>query len=137
MELGIAFVPYAPLGRGVLTGAATTTAELDATDERQIHPRFAPENARHNAALLAPVRRLAEAHGVTPAQVALAWLSARSRLHGLTVVPVPGTKRRSRLRENIAAIDIDLTDGELSTLEGISGQARATGCRNSHRNSGP
>jgi aryl-alcohol dehydrogenase-like predicted oxidoreductase len=122
VELGIAFVPYAPLGRGVLTGAATTTVELDATDERQIYPRFAAENARHNAALLAPVRRLAEAHGVTPAQVALAWLLARSRLHGLTVVPIPGTKRRSRLRENIAAIDIDLTDEELSALEGISGQ---------------
>ncbi|MEU6645344.1 aldo/keto reductase [Saccharomonospora sp. NPDC046836] len=121
-ELGIAFVPYAPLGRGVLTGSHATAAELAAEDERRMFPRFAAGNVQHNAALLAPVHRLAEARGATPAQIALAWLFQRSEVHDLTVVPIPGTKQRARLEENAAAIDIQLTNDELATLENIADQ---------------
>ncbi|GLZ02834.1 aldo/keto reductase [Actinomadura sp. NBRC 104412] len=121
-ELGIAFVPYSPLGRGVLTGATITTTELDAEDERRMFPRFAPQHARHNAALLGPVHRLAEAHGATPAQIALAWLVQRSEVHGLTVVPIPGTRHPARVKENVAALDLRLGQDDLDAVEGIAGQ---------------
>ncbi|GGT48372.1 aldo/keto reductase [Streptomyces purpureus] len=122
-ELGVAFVPYSPLGRGFLTGAFTdATKELAAGDFRAFQPRFAGENAERNAALLAPVRQIAEAHGATPAQIALAWVQQRASVHGLTVVPIPGTRKRSRLLENAAATRITLTDAELALLEPIAGQ---------------
>ncbi|MGW4743576.1 aldo/keto reductase [Streptomyces sp. NPDC004290] len=121
-ELGVAFVPYSPLGRGFLTGAfADAAKELSGGDFRQSQPRFTGENAERNAALLDPVRKIAAAHGATPAQIALAWVQQRAAVHGLTVVPIPGTRKRARLLENAAATRITLTDAELAALEPIAG----------------
>ncbi|MFE7412775.1 aldo/keto reductase [Streptomyces laurentii] len=122
-DLGVTFVPYSPLGRGFLTGAfADATKDLSASDFRRHQPRFSGENAERNAALLEPVRKIAAAHGATPAQVALAWVQQRSAVHGLTVVPIPGTRKRARLLENAAATRITLTADELAALEPIAGQ---------------
>lgn len=122
-ELGVAFVPYSPLGRGFLTGSfADATKELSGDDYRRYQPRFSGDNAERNAALLAPVAKIAAAHGATPAQVALAWVQQRAAVHGLTVVPIPGTRKRSRLEENAAATRITLTDTELAELEPIAEQ---------------
>ncbi|MGE7388116.1 aldo/keto reductase [Streptomyces sp. NPDC004126] len=126
-ELGVAFVPYSPLGRGFLTGAfADAAADLSADDFRKYQPRFTGENARTNAALLAPVREIAAAHGATAAQVALAWVQQRAAVHGLTVVPIPGTRKPGRLLENTAATRITLTDAELALLEPLAGQVAGT-----------
>ncbi|MBT2440278.1 aldo/keto reductase [Streptomyces sp. ISL-36] len=120
-ELGVTFVPYSPLGRGFLTGAfADASKDLSGSDFRQYQPRFTGENAERNAALLAPVHKIAAAHGATAAQIALAWVQQRSAVHGLTVVPIPGTRRRSRLEENAAATRITLTEAELAELEPIA-----------------
>lgn len=122
-ELGVAFVPYSPLGRGFLTGAFTdASTDLAAEDFRRQQPRFTGDNAKANAALLAPVREVAEAHGASPAQIALAWVQQRARVHGLTVVPIPGTRKATRLRENAAATRITLTAAELELLEPIASQ---------------
>ncbi|MFI5617565.1 aldo/keto reductase [Streptomyces sp. NPDC051567] len=122
-ELGVAFVPYSPLGRGFLTGAfADAGKELAADDFRRYQPRFTGDNAKANAALLAPVREIAEAHGASPAQIALAWVQQRAAVHGLTVVPIPGTRRPERVAENTAATRITLTDAELARLEPIAGR---------------
>ncbi|MFJ6717524.1 MULTISPECIES: aldo/keto reductase [unclassified Streptomyces] len=122
-ELGVAFVPYSPLGRGFLTGAfADAAADLSEGDFRAFQPRFTGDNAKANAALLAPVREIAAAHGATPAQIALAWVQQRSAVHGLTVVPIPGTRKPGRLAENTAATRITLTEAELALLEPIAAQ---------------
>ncbi|ANW20358.1 aldo/keto reductase [Streptomyces clavuligerus] len=122
-ELGIAMVPYSPLGRGFLTGAFSGPgATLSAGDYRSHLPRFTGGNARANAELLAPVRRIAEAHGATTGQVALAWVQQRSEAHGLPVVPIPGTRKASRLRENTAATRLRLTAADLAALEPIAGR---------------
>ncbi|MFE5676725.1 aldo/keto reductase [Streptomyces erythrochromogenes] len=122
-ELGVAFVPYSPLGRGFLTGAfADASAELSQDDFRRHQPRFTGDNAKTNAALLAPVREIAAQRGASPAQIALAWVQQRAAVHGLTVVPIPGTRRAERLRENIAATRITLTPAELALLEPIAAQ---------------
>ncbi|MFF4581031.1 aldo/keto reductase [Streptomyces sp. NPDC001389] len=122
-ELGVAFVPYSPLGRGFLTGAfADAAAELSAGDFRRNQPRFTGENAKANAALLAPVREIAAARGATAAQVALAWVQQRASVHGLTVVPIPGTRKPGRLAENAAATRITLTAAELDLLEPLASQ---------------
>lgn len=121
-ELGVAFVPYSPLGRGFLTGAfADAAADLSAGDYRQHQPRFTGDNAKTNAALLAPVREIAAAHGASPAQIALAWVQQRAAVHGLTVVPIPGTRKPQRVAENTAATRITLTGPELALLEPIAG----------------
>jgi aryl-alcohol dehydrogenase-like predicted oxidoreductase len=117
-ELGVGIVPYSPLGRGLLTGKLP--AQLSPDDVRAHFPRFSSENARHNAALLAPVSAIAEARGITPAQVALAWVQQRSDVHHLPVVPIPGTRRAERLRENLAAAELTLTNAELGRLESIA-----------------
>ncbi|MGW1102567.1 aldo/keto reductase [Streptomyces sp. NPDC002540] len=123
VELGVTFVPYSPLGRGFLTGAFTDAAkDLSKGDFRQFQPRFTGDNAKVNAALLEPVHKIAAAHGVSAAQVALAWVQQRAQVHGLTVVPIPGTRRSSRLLENVAATRLTLTDQELALLEPIAGQ---------------
>jgi aryl-alcohol dehydrogenase-like predicted oxidoreductase len=122
-ELGVAFVPYSPLGRGFLTGAFTDAArDLSESDFRRHQPRFTGENARANAALLEPVHKIAAAHGATAAQVALAWVQQRADVHGLAVVPIPGTRKAARLRENLAATRVVLTDEELAALEPIAGR---------------
>lgn len=118
-ELGVTFVPYSPLGRGFLTGAVTELAEGDV---RRGFPRFAEQNAARNAELLAPLRTIAETHGATLAQVALAWLYAQAGVRGLSVAPIPGTRSRTRLAENVAAARIELTADELATLEPIADQ---------------
>ncbi|MFE7584435.1 aldo/keto reductase [Streptomyces gardneri] len=121
-ELGVTVVPYSPLGRGFLTGAfADAGKELSGGDFRRDQPRFTGENAERNFALLDPVRKIAAAHGATPAQIALAWVQQRSAVHRLTVVPIPGTRKRSRLEENAAATRIVLTAAELAELEPIAG----------------
>ncbi|MGW1314378.1 aldo/keto reductase [Streptomyces sp. NPDC002426] len=123
VELGVTLVPYSPLGRGFLTGAfADAAKDLGEGDFRQHQPRFTGENAKTNAALLEPVHKIAAAHGVTAAQVALAWVQQRAQVHGLTVVPIPGTRKRSRLLENVAATRLTLSDQELELLEPIAGQ---------------
>ncbi|MFF5451685.1 aldo/keto reductase [Streptomyces sp. NPDC012950] len=121
-DLGVTVVPYSPLGRGFLTGAfADAARDLSGGDFRTHQPRFTGENAERNAALLDPVRKIAAAHGATPAQIALAWVQQRASAHGLTVVPIPGTRKRSRLLENAAATRIALTGAELTELEPIAG----------------
>ena len=112
-ELGIGLVAYAPLGRGFLAGRFRSPDDLDAGDWRRTQPRFSGENARANAALAAKVEELAAAKGVTPGQLALAWVLSR----GDDVVPIPGTKRRAYLEQNVGAIEVELTDGELARIE--------------------
>ncbi|WMX47248.1 aldo/keto reductase [Streptomyces roseicoloratus] len=122
-ELGVTFVPYSPLGRGFLTGAfADASKDLADDDFRRRQPRFNGENAARNAALLDPVRAIAADHGATPAQIALAWVQQRAAVHGLTVVPIPGTRKRARLLENAAATRIRLSEAELGLLEPIAGR---------------
>ncbi|MCQ4044620.1 aldo/keto reductase [Streptantibioticus rubrisoli] len=120
-ELGVAFVPYSPLGRGFLTGAfADAAKDLSSSDFRQYQPRFTGDNAKANAALLEPVRRIAAAHGATLGQIALAWVQQQAKPRGLAVVPIPGTRKRSRVLENTAATRITLSDEELALLEPIA-----------------
>ncbi|AEW93859.1 MULTISPECIES: aldo/keto reductase [Streptomycetaceae] len=122
-ELGVALVPYSPLGRGFLTGAFTdATADLGDGDFRRGQPRFTGENARRNAELLEPVRAAAAAHGATLGQIALAWVHGRAAAHGLTVVPIPGTRKAERVLENTAATRVTLTEEELAALEPIAAQ---------------
>lgn len=122
-ELGVTLVPYSPLGRGFLTGAFTDAGkDLTANDFRAHQPRFTGDNARTNAALLEPVHKIAAAHGATAAQVALAWVQQRAEVHGLNVVPIPGTRKRARLLENVAATRLTLTADELAVLEPIAGR---------------
>jgi aryl-alcohol dehydrogenase-like predicted oxidoreductase len=117
-ELGIGLVPYSPLGRGFLTGAVGAASELPETDYRRRDPRFADDNAARNAASVAVVKEIAAKHGVTPAQVALAWVLAQ----GDNVVPIPGTKRVHYLEENAAARDLTLDPDDLTTLGAIAKQ---------------
>ncbi|QUX30496.1 aldo/keto reductase [Nocardiopsis akebiae] len=120
-RLGVGFVPYSPLGRGFLTGALPPVEELSADDFRRGKPRFSGENAVRNQDLLAIVRRVADAHGATPGQVALAWVHARAERWGLPVVPIPGTKRRERLEENAGGADLVLSPEGLAELDTIAG----------------
>lgn len=123
VELGVTLVPYSPLGRGFLTGAfADAGKDLAKNDFRQFQPRFTGDNAKTNAALLEPVHKIAAAHGATAAQVALAWVQQRAQVHGLAVVPIPGTRKSSRLLENIGATRLTLSAEELALLEPIAGQ---------------
>ncbi|MBQ1095452.1 aldo/keto reductase [Streptomyces sp. b94] len=120
-ELGVALVPYSPLGRGFLTGAfADADQDLTAGDFRRQQPRFTGGNAAANAALLDPVRAVAEAHDATLGQMALAWAQQRARVHGLPVIPIPGTRKPTRVAENAGATRIVLTEQELSLLEPIA-----------------
>lgn len=116
-RLGIAFVAYSPLGRGLLTGMAPVYGE---GDFRSARPRFTGENAAANARLVAQVRGLAAARGVTVGQVALAWVHQRSAVHGLIAVPIPGTRKRSRLQENANAATLVLSAAELAALEPLA-----------------
>ena len=105
-ELGIGFVAYSPLGRGFLTGAYKRVSDLPEGDTRPVRfPRFAEDNFDHNVELVANVEELASSKGCTPGQVALAWVLGQ----GEDVVPIPGTKRRAYLEENIAAVDVELS----------------------------
>ncbi|PKQ08774.1 MAG: aldo/keto reductase [Alphaproteobacteria bacterium HGW-Alphaproteobacteria-10] len=123
--LGVGFVPYAPLGRGFLTGAIPTVDALDQADRRRDHPRFHPENIARNLPLLAALDTVAAAHGATRAQVALAWVMGR----GEDIAPIPGAKRRRWLEENLAAADIALTAAENAALEAAFPPGVAAGAR--------
>ncbi|GGP85319.1 aldo/keto reductase [Streptomyces griseomycini] len=126
-ELGVTLVPYSPLGRGFLTGSfADADQDLTADDFRRRMPRFTGENAAANAALLDPVRTVAEAHGASLGQVALAWVHQQAAVHGLPVVPIPGTRKPARVEENTAATRITLTEEELALLEPIAGKVAGT-----------
>ncbi len=111
-ELGIGLVPYSPLGRGFLTGALRSLDQLDSSDWRRTSPRFMGENFAVNLRLVAEVEAIAADIGATPAQVALAWLLAQ----GEDIAPIPGTKHVARLEENLGALDVTLTAGQLETL---------------------
>ncbi|GAA1834090.1 aldo/keto reductase [Microlunatus capsulatus] len=112
-ELGIGLVPYSPLGRGFLTGTITSTDSLDPADFRRHNPRFQGEALDANLAIVAAVRAVAERKGVTPGQLALAWVLAQ----GEDVVPIPGTKRVRYLEENVASAAVELSADELAELE--------------------
>ncbi|HEY4412553.1 MAG TPA: aldo/keto reductase [Gaiellaceae bacterium] len=114
-ELGIGLVAYSPLGRGFLAGRFTDPDELDEGDFRRNNPRFTGDNLERNRALVERVQRIASAKGVTPAQIALAWVLAR----GDDIVPIPGTKRRTYLEQNAESADIELTREELAELDSI------------------
>jgi aryl-alcohol dehydrogenase-like predicted oxidoreductase len=109
-----AFLPFAPLGRGFLTGQLEPQKFPDG-DFRKNNPRFQPEAMDANAALVAPVKAVAARHDATPAQVALAWLLAQ----GDHVIPIPGTKRRTRLEENAGAAELRLTPEDLAELDAL------------------
>jgi aryl-alcohol dehydrogenase-like predicted oxidoreductase len=112
-RLGIAFVPYSPLGRGFLTGAIRSPDDFAENDFRKQNPRFQGENFARNLHLVDKVAELAREKGVKPSQLALAWVLAQ----GENVVPIPGTKRRTYLEENIAALDVILSEAELAAIE--------------------
>ncbi|CAI1080604.1 aldo/keto reductase [Serratia grimesii] len=114
-RLGIGFVPYSPLGRGFLTGAIQRPEDLDADDFRRSNPRFQGDNFARNLALVAKVTELAKQKGVAPSQLALAWVLAQ----GEHIVPIPGTKRRRYLEENIAAAELALSQAELAAIEAV------------------
>ncbi len=111
-ELGIALVAYSPLGRGFLSGRFSSPDELDDGDFRRYAPRFSGENLKHNTELVQRVRELAADKGITPGQLALAWVLHR----GEHIVPIPGTKRVSYLEENIAADDVQLSDDDVQRI---------------------
>ncbi|SHI25661.1 aldo/keto reductase [Streptomyces sp. 3214.6] len=122
-ELGVTLIPYSPLGRGFLTGSFTNAdQDLTADDFRRQQPRFTGENAAANVTLLDPIRTVAEAHDATIGQIALAWVQQQSQVHGLPVIPIPGTRKPGRVEENAAATTIELTQEELALLEPIAGK---------------
>jgi aryl-alcohol dehydrogenase-like predicted oxidoreductase len=124
-ELGIGLVPYSPLGRGFLTGSFKQAADLADGDFRKNNPRFSGENFDLNIALVKTIEDIAAEKHVSAAQVALAWVLAQGR----DVVPIPGTKRRKYLAQNIAAVDVILRDDELARLEQVFGAGAAAGTR--------
>jgi aryl-alcohol dehydrogenase-like predicted oxidoreductase len=124
-ELGIGFVPYSPLGRGFLSGAIASPDDLAPDDYRRNAPRFQGENFYKNLQLVEQVKAIATEKGVTASQLALAWLLAQ----GEDIVPIPGTKRRSYLEENVAATEITLTEQELNRLEAVAPKGVAAGER--------
>ena len=124
-ELGIGFVAYSPLGRGFLTGQFRRFEDLPADDYRRNSPRFQGENFQKNLDLVRQVEEIAKEKGVKPSQLALAWVLAQ----GEDIVPIPGTKRRTYLEENVAALDLKLTAEDLRRIEEIFPQGAASGQR--------
>ena len=115
-ELGIGFVPYSPLGRGFLTGAFTSIDDLSTDDTRRTHPRFKGDNFSQNLKIVAAVKEMSDKKGITAAQLALAWLLAQ----GENIVPIPGTRKISRLEENLASLEIALEKSDVETLNKIA-----------------
>lgn len=130
-ELGIGFVAYSPLGRGFLTGAFQSPDDFAADDYRRRSPRFQGENFYKNLALVERVQQIAQNKGVKPAQLAIAWLLAQ----GDDIVPIPGTKQRKYLEENVAAVAIELTPAELEQINAVAPQGVAMGDRYSDMSS--
>jgi aryl-alcohol dehydrogenase-like predicted oxidoreductase len=124
-ELGIGFVAYSPLGRGFLTGQLKRFEDLPADDYRRHSPRFQGENFQRNLDLVQKIGEIAAEKGVTPAQLALAWVLAQ----GEDIVPIPGTKRRKYLEENAGALDVQLTAEELRRIDEVAPKGAAAGTR--------
>jgi aryl-alcohol dehydrogenase-like predicted oxidoreductase len=123
-ELGIGFVPYSPLGRGILTGQVKS-ADFGPKDFRRMSPRFQGENFQKNLQLVERIETLAAEKRCTPAQLALAWVLAQ----GQDIVPIPGTKQRRYLDQNLGALDITLTPADLQTIDGLAPRGAAVGAR--------
>ena len=124
-RLGIAFVPYSPLGRGFLTGSLKSPNDFAADDYRRLSPRFQGDNFAKNLLLVEQVQALAAAKGVTPGQLALAWVLAQ----GDYLIPIPGTKQRKYLEQNVAALEVKLSPSELAALEAIFPASAVAGQR--------
>ena len=124
-ELGIGFVPYSPLGRGFLTGRFKSPGDLDQGDSRSNHPRFQAAAFAKNLDLVAAIAKIARTKGCTPAQLALAWVLAQ----GVDIVPIPGTKRREYLHDNLGALNVELTDEELIRINEVLPVGVAQGTR--------
>ncbi|RZS36813.1 aryl-alcohol dehydrogenase-like predicted oxidoreductase [Herbihabitans rhizosphaerae] len=125
-ELGIGIVPYSPLGRGMLAGRFNSTADLADDDFRKVgQPRFAEGNFERNLAIVEALRALAAERGVTPGQLALAWVQRQ----GSDVVPIPGTKRRKYLEENLAAVGVELSDADVAAVEKVVPAEAVAGTR--------
>lgn len=124
-ELDIGFVPFAPLGRGFLTGAIASAGDIAPGDFRQKLPRFQPDALAANVRLLEAVDRIAAAHGATKAQIALAWVLAK----GDDIVPIPGTRRISRLEENVGALNVRLSAADMEALDAAMPAAEVVGDR--------
>jgi aryl-alcohol dehydrogenase-like predicted oxidoreductase len=124
-ELGIGFVPFSPLGKGFLTGKIDESTKFDSTDFRNTVPRFAPEARKANRALVDLLETIAQRKKATPAQIALAWVLAQKPW----VVPIPGTTKLHRLRENVAAASIELGEGDLREIESATSQITVRGAR--------
>jgi aryl-alcohol dehydrogenase-like predicted oxidoreductase len=124
-ELGIGFVPFSPLGRGFLTGKIDASTQFGASDFRSSVPRFSKENRKANQAVVDQLKRIADDKEATPAQIALAWLLAKKPW----IVPIPGTTKLHRLRENVGAADIDLTDEDVRQIEKAISRIEVRGAR--------
>ena len=124
-ELGIGFVPFSPLGRGFLTGKIDETTTFSSGDFRNTLPRFSPENRRANQAMVDLLERIAAEKRATPAQIALAWLLSRKPW----IVPIPGTTRLHRLDENLGAVSVELTPGDLAEIERAASEIDVHGAR--------
>ena len=124
-ELGIGFVPFSPLGKGFLTGKISEDTQFDKSDFRNIVPRFAPENRKANQAMVDLIGRFAQQKKATPAQIALAWLLAQKPW----IVPIPGTTKLHRLEENIGAVNVKLSPGDLRELETAASKIAVQGAR--------
>ena len=124
-ELGIGFVPYSPLGRGFLTGQIRRFEDLAPNDYRRFNPRFQGENFQRNLDLVSRVEEIAAQKGCTPSQLALAWVLAQ----GKDIVPIPGTKRRTFLEEDVAALDIVLTLNDLTRIQDVAPKGAFAGSR--------
>jgi aryl-alcohol dehydrogenase-like predicted oxidoreductase len=124
-ELGIGFVPFSPLGKGFLTGKIDETTTFDPTDFRNVVPRFTPEARKANLALVDLLRGVATRKGVTPAQIALAWLLAQKPW----IVPIPGTTKLHRLEENLGAAALELTPEDLREIQAASEKVQLQGAR--------
>jgi aryl-alcohol dehydrogenase-like predicted oxidoreductase len=124
-ELGITFVAYSPLGRGLLTGKIEDPASLADNDTRKRHPRFAADNITHNVDLVHRVEGIAKRKNCTPGQLALAWLLAQ----GEDIIPIPGTKRKARLLENIGALRVSLSGADIAEISSAVPPGAAAGSR--------
>ena len=124
-ELGISFIAYSPLGRGFLSGRIHAEADLAADDRRRQHPRFQEGNFDKNLTLVRRIEEIAKAKGVTPSQLVLAWLLAQGR----DIVPIPGTKRRAYLEENVGAVGVTLTPDEIARIDEAMPPGAAAGTR--------
>ncbi|MFY9853101.1 MAG: aldo/keto reductase, partial [Terracidiphilus sp.] len=124
-ELGIGFVPFSPLGAGFLTGKIDENTKFDPTDFRNIVPRFSPEARKANMVLVDLIKAVAERKGATPAQVALAWLLAQKPW----IVPIPGTTKLPRIKENLGAVNVELTANDLTQIDEAASKLKLEGAR--------